>query len=274
MSLKIGYDSSLYEDNMGRGGGSMRKKDRQLQLLNYLLVNNERTISQLAEVFQVSEMTIRRDLETMEGSGLVKRTRLGVRANNPKYSEKSLEDRRRSQLKEKHQIAKKAAEEVKDGDVIMIDAGTTTQTLAEYLVNKKDLVVITNDLIIYNVLKDNPTTKIFLAGGFIHPEYNYSTLGTYTQAFYQNFKADKSFLGMLSVDLETGLFHSNLDVAQTKRAMIEATKQTYLLVDHCKFETEAMFKVADIDAVQTIITDQGFDASRHDIPDSVHLMQA
>lgn len=251
----------------------MRKKDRQLQLLNYLLVNNERTISQLAEVFQVSEMTIRRDLETMEGNGLVKRTRLGVRANNPKYSEKSLEDRRRSQLKEKHQIAKRAAKEVKNGDVIMIDAGTTTQTLAEYLVNKKDLVVITNDLIIYDLLKDNPMIEIFLAGGFIHPEYNYSTLGSYTQSFYQNFKADKSFLSMLSVDLEMGLFHSNLDVAQTKRAMIEATKQNYLLVDHSKFDAEAMFKVANIEAVQTIITDQGFDASCYEIPSSVHLVQ-
>lgn len=231
----------------------MLPAERELKILDYLKENKKATILDLAEQFEVHSATIRRDLTKLEREKRVKRTHGGVIINNEVISELNFEDRRDKNFLEKKKIGLKAAEYVNDGDIIIIDSGSTTLHFANSLSEKKDLTIITNDIHIAAILNSSPN-KIIVTGGTIYPN-NYVLNGLLTEQSLKTLNPRKLFLATPALDINNGVTHYNDDFALTKRNMINQTKEIFLLMDSSKFDKSSLYQVCDIERIDTIITD-------------------
>lgn len=247
------------------------KQQRLAKMMRYLKRNQKATIKELAEVFEVSEMTIRRDVEQLANNQLVKRVRGTVILDRYESNEAEYDIRLQSDVEEKKRIAAIAAEFIEEGDVIFLDSGTTTNHLVPFFQEKQNLTVIINDFKIYEQMKNLKNCEVIFAGGSVQKEYESITSGSYTQSFYEQFYANKAFIAAMSVDLTQGLFHSSAEVASTKRAMIENADQIIVLVDHKKFDSRSTYRVAKISQIDTIITDQHFNENLYSNPSNIQI---
>lgn len=243
------------------------------RIIAYLNKNQKATISELSELLDVSEMTIRRDVEVLTDSQLVKRIRGVVILERYESNEVEYEIRMLTDVDEKKKIAAKASEFIEDGDTIFLDSGTTTIHLVPFLHEKKDLTVVINDFEIYEQLKEMRNCTVIFAGGSLHNDYESITSGIHTQAFYEQFYANKAFIAVMSVDLQNGLFHSIPEVAYTKQAMIDNADKIIVLVDHKKFESRSTYRIVKMDQVDTIITDSYFDESLYTKPSNLQIIK-
>jgi DeoR family fructose operon transcriptional repressor len=212
----------------------------------------------LARQFDVSDATIRRDLAYLEERGFVTRTHGGVVASHvstafePLYAEKSRRHRQR-----KEDIAALASERVHEGEVVMLDSGSTTHALARALkARRQTLSVITCDLMIALELSDVPGFDVVIVGGSVRPRL-YSVVGTLTEELLTSFHANHAFLGADAIDAEVGVTNANLAEVGVKRRLANASSDTVLLADHSKFGKVSLARVAGLDAFDAIITDAG-----------------
>lgn len=252
----------------------MKKEERQHLILKFLVENSKVTIEELAIHFNVSEMTIRRDIQYLEEKNLVKKNKNVVHGFNIRYYQDHILSRKNAQIFEKHEIAARAAQLVKPGDVIAIDGGSTTETFAEYLTDFKDITVITNDFKVMSFLRTNHHIDKYFAGGHLENNYHYSTLGHLTQNFIQHFNIDKAFIGIVSIDLQSGISHPNFEMAMAKKTFIDSAQETIVLADHTKFNNKSVFRVSPIRDIDTIITDSLFDRDHYEIPEGLNIINA
>lgn len=212
----------------------------------------------LAIQFGVSDATIRRDLAYLEERGFVMRTHGGAVASHvstafePLYTEKSRRHRQR-----KEDIAALACKRVHDGEVVMLDSGSTTHALARELkVRRQALSVITCDLMIALELSDVPGFDVVIVGGSVRPRL-YSVVGTLTEELLGSFHANHAFLGADAIDDDVGVTNANLAEVGVKRKLTRAASDTVLLADHSKFGKVSLARVAGLGAFDAIITDAG-----------------
>lgn len=231
----------------------MLPAERELKIMDYLKENKKATILDLANQFDVHSATIRRDLNKLERENRVRRTHGGVIINNEVMSELNFDDRRDENFLEKKKIGMKAAEYVDDGDIIIIDSGSTTLHFANSLFEKKDLTIITNDIHIAAILNSSPN-KIIVTGGTLFPN-NYVLNGLLTEQSLKTLHPRKLFLATPALDLNNGVTHYNDDFALTKRHMIDQAKEIFLLMDSSKFDKSSLYQVCNIERIDTIITD-------------------
>src|SRR5699024_9313939 len=144
--------------------------DRQNKVLNYVRKNNVATVSELAHYFNVHEATIRRDLSYLESQNKLKRTHGGVMIDMEVHSEPSFHERKSVQFDEKRRIGEAAAQFIEDGSNIILDSGTTTLHITEYIKDRKNLTVVTNDINIASQLRFSPGIKVIVTGGVLFPE--------------------------------------------------------------------------------------------------------
>lgn len=210
----------------------------------------------LSLLLNVSEATIRRDLQELENSGFLQRTHGGAVA--PQLgTELSFHDREVCFLDEKRQIALTAANMVKDGETILLDAGTTTREIARALCGKR-LTVATNNMDVAHIFTDEPDIEVLLLGGVLRKSIN-SLVGPLTNSMLKLFCFDKVFLAANAVDCTFGVTTPTLVEAETKTAMLQAAKTKILVVDHSKFEQKTFAKICSLDELSLIITDSGID---------------
>lgn len=209
----------------------------------------------LAQRLHVSDMTIRRDFADLEEKGLVRRVHGGAVSARGRSFEPSIMLRQSENLEAKAAIGKAAAELIADGDSIILDIGTTTMELAGRLVGRHNLTVITPSLHIANLLVKQPDIRVILPGGIIrHGEL--SMTGDLTRKAFEGLYVDRLFLGVAAIDSQAGLSEYNWDDALVKQAMIESAKEVILLADASKFGKVAFARVAPIQAVHQMVTDQ------------------
>jgi len=233
-------------------------KDRQQIILELLGVQGTVTVNELVERFNVSEMTIRRDLFQLERKRLLRRVRGGAvsdrgRAYEPPYLSRS--DVCRA---EKERIGKAAASLVRNGDSLTLDVGTTTLEVARALLDKQDLTVITPSFRIASLLADAPGMRIILTGGILRPG-ELSMVGHLAERVFADFYVDKLFLGAGGVDFQAGLTEFNLEDALVKQAMLKSAKEVILVADSSKFGKLAFAAVAPLRLVNRLVTDTGLD---------------
>ncbi|UUX33363.1 DeoR/GlpR family DNA-binding transcription regulator [Fundicoccus culcitae] len=208
-------------------------------------------IKHLAEVLDVSEITIRRDLKTLEKDGKVVMLHGGAAKKIDTSRETATSQRQRLFTQEKEAIGQLAADLVEDGDVIFIDSGTTNITMIKYLMNRK-VTIVTNGLktteeaVKYNL----PITTL---GGELKVE-TMSFIGSITSRVLNMYTFDKCFLGANGIDKEFGFSNADPSEAFIKEQAIQRSKKAYILADHSKFNVASVFKFAEIDDA-TIITD-------------------
>jgi len=214
-------------------------------------------VSELASRFQVSEVTIRSDLDQLEREGAVVRDHGGAslgKQTQPVTSLLEVGARATLRLAEKQRIARAAAERVAAHDTILLDAGTTTLELSRLLGNVTPLTVVTNSLEIAYQLNRTSTAQLILLGGSVRREAG-STLGALAEHNLQQLVVQKLFLGAQALDIEHGLTDSTPEIAQVKRAMIKAARQVIVLADSAKWDHAGLTKVAPLSDVDTLITD-------------------
>ncbi len=212
-------------------------------------------VTELAKQFDVTEMTIRRDLSELERDGLVKRVHGGGVSARGRNYEPTLMLRSTQQIDEKKRIGKFAAGMVDAGDFIALDVGTTTFEVARSLVGRRNLTIITPSLLIANVLINQPDIRLIVSGGVVRPGET-SLIGELSHSTFEKFHVDRLFLCAGGIDTEAGLTEYNWDDAMVKQAMIKSAKEVILVADSTKFDRIASVNIAPLHAIHALVTDQ------------------
>lgn len=214
-------------------------------------------VTDLMERFEVSDMTIRRDLSVLEQRGLIKKIYGGavlVDTGEGTDQDVNLAVRAAEFTHFKQEIGQCAATFVEADDVILIDAGTTTLEFAKAIRNFAGLVVVTNSLPIASELAER-TSSLLFAGGIVRPS-THSTVGPKTKDFLSDLRVSKLFLGASSLSMDQGLMNSNLYESEIKRTMMAAADKVFVLADASKFGSKSYHVFAQWSEVDVLITDQ------------------
>ncbi|MEK3786180.1 MULTISPECIES: DeoR/GlpR family DNA-binding transcription regulator [Paenibacillus] len=231
------------------------EEERKPRLLQYIQQNQRASVQVLSEVFQVSESTIRRDLKELEEAQLLKRTHGGAVSLESANIEPAIIDKEDLFREEKAAIAREAAELIRPGDTLLLDAGTTTLHLAREIRRMSDIRVVTNSLLVLNELKDCRDIEVSLTGGMLRPETQ-AFVGPITEAALDMIRVDKAFIAMNGIDARAGLTTPNMVEAAAKRKMMDIANEVVLLADHSKFGKVAFAKVAELSQVHHGIFDK------------------
>lgn len=232
----------------------MLSEERRQAILHLLDTMGNVTVAELGARFEVSEMTIRRDLDELERQGLLRRVHGGAVRGRGRSYEPAFLIRYGLRQAEKERIAAAAADLIQNGDSIALDVGTTTLEVAKRLKGKRDLTVITPSLRIANQLAEMQDLRLILPGGLLRPG-ELSLVGALAEETFRQFYVDKLFMGIGGIDLEAGLTEFNLEDALVKKAMLRAAKEIIVVADASKFGVVTFSVVAPLQVVNRIVTD-------------------
>src|SRR6476659_7573868 len=230
------------------------QQERQRQVLRLLETRDSIPVAELAELFSVSEVTVRSDLATMAQNGLVARVRGGVRALNRGQSEVGFDLRLRLEVGRKSAIARAAAALVDEGEAVALDASTTAYYLALELRSKRELVVVTNGLLVATALADAPGITVIVPGGLLRLSAM-SLVGDLGTDVLRTTRINKGFLGARGVSLERGLMDLNPDEVTIKQEMADACEQVYGIFDGTKWHRSALLSFVPAEELTGIVTD-------------------
>jgi DeoR/GlpR family transcriptional regulator of sugar metabolism len=218
-------------------------------------------IEDVAERFDVSLMTVHRDLDMLESRGILRKTRGVATATSTSVIESSDVYRSNRQAAEKEALAVAAMDYIEPGQAIILDDSTTVMRIARHLAGKAPITVITNTLTLMNELRDTNGITLLGLGGLY---YNWCSafMGPMTRHEIAQFHAD-TFIMSTSAITNDVVFHQYLETLDTKRAMFEASNKRVLLADHTKFERQALHAMVPLRAFDAVIVDDG--TSRMDI---------
>jgi DeoR family galactitol utilization operon repressor len=226
--------------------------ERERIILNKLGTEGALTVTAVARELGLSEVTIRGDLRALEDRGWLNRTRGGAA---PALHRHILE-RQQSRREEKNAIARRAAELVRDGDVIMIEAGTTIALAARYLQGKRDIHIVTNSTLVFSYARQNPMLQITMTGG----EFRRSTeslVGPAALDTISRLNVRLAFVGTDGFTLERGMTTHLAEGAEIVKAMKTRAETTVLLADSSKFGRAGFVSVLPLPEMDMIITDSG-----------------
>jgi DeoR/GlpR family transcriptional regulator of sugar metabolism len=232
----------------------LSKRDRQQRILAELRVSATLRISELASELGVSYETIRRDLEQMGESGLINRTYGGAVAR-PFGFEPAWSERANAMTAEREHIAALAIRFVHPGEVLMIDAGSTTLHFARRLAAElKDLTVITNSFAVAQAVATNPSMTVIACPGR-YDVHEGGVVGPDCIAFLARYNANRAVLGASGLTTE-GPNEANSSAAAVKRAMLARAQESMLLVDHMKFGQPNLEVVCALGELDRVVTDK------------------
>ena len=243
----------FFKKNNHKGDNKMKIK-RKDEILRLLAENHIMKAGELAEQFDVSMETIRRDLSELEEVKLIRRVHGGAMLYTEYGIEPDYSFRTVANYDKKLLIANKAAELIKDGDSIIIDIGVTTLEFAKCLKGKKNLTIFTNSIkIAYELMTEKDITVILLGGKVRSGEG--TTSGYWSEAMIDKFYADKLFLGVGAITTEDGIMDYHIEETNLRRHFIKHAKQVYALADFSKFGIKAMNHVCKTEELDFIVTD-------------------
>jgi DeoR family transcriptional regulator, fructose operon transcriptional repressor len=215
------------------------------------------SIPDLRVAMEVSESTIRRDLDALEAEGDVQRTHGGVFSTGPTATLKLFEHRRPEQWERKRQIAAAASGLIEDHDTVLLDGGSTTYELAKQLVGRP-LQIVTNSLPLASLFAANEQVDLVFLGGYVHSR-TAVTLGPYANQMLASLNVQTAVLSVASAD-RRGFYNSNLLLVETERAMMACADKTVIVADSSKFGKSSLAKLCPLDRIHTLVSDSGLNA--------------
>jgi len=235
----------------------MLKTERQKKIIHEIENKEVVSVADLTTNLQVSEITIRRDLDELEKLGKIQRVRGGARSNDPALSEPPVVQRQLDQVVEKEAIAARALDFIQDGETIALESGSTTMALARKIAAQKwqNLQVVTNSVLLLNLLLRVRGINMAFVGGFVDAN-ELCSYGKLTEEALSHFHIEKYFCGCRGLDLRFGRtneFQTGIEIG-TVRAFAMASDKIFTLVDHTKFGRQyplQLLPLADIDVVIT-----------------------
>lgn len=234
----------------------MNGAQRRDSILSHLWAHKHARVEALADMFDVSTVTVRADLSTLEAAGLVVRLRGAVRLSKSADVELAFAERRRTNGAAKARIGEAAAAFVQEGDAIILDAGTTTLEIAHNLKEREQLTVLTNGLDIAMELAHMPGMEIVMLGGFIRKSA-LSFSGREAEMSLALHRVQRLFLGVDAFDIEAGLTTDHEGEARLNRAMLDAAAEVVVVADSSKMGRRALNLVTPISQIDYLITDTG-----------------
>lgn len=232
-------------------------EQRRRIILDELEHRESLSVAELSERFQVSDMTIRRDLDALSAQSLLRKVHGGaVRASRKMGLEPHFAQKRNLQLAEKRSIAAEAVKLIEPGDTIAFSAGTTTWHVAAALrqANGEGYTFVTNSTNIALTLQENGWDQIVLSGGIFRTPSD-ALVGPYAERTLKTLNVDTLFLGAHGVHPGAGLTTPNIAEAETDRILIASAQRVIIVADHTKLGVVALAQIAPLSRVGTLITD-------------------
>jgi DeoR family transcriptional regulator, fructose operon transcriptional repressor len=212
------------------------------------------TLEELVRILGVSESTIRRDLETLDLAGSIKRTHGGAIYAGEVRSMPAFDERTGTAVAEKSAIGQAAADMLEDGDTVLLDGGTTTLEVARALVGRR-VQVVTNSLPIAQLLASSQQTDLILIGGYVYPRTGVA-LGPLAIATMQSIRVRRAILGAGGIVAE-GIYNSNSLLVESERQMMSCGQEVIIVADHSKFGRLALARLCGLEEVNQIVVDSG-----------------
>ena len=227
-------------------------EQRRNRLLELVRKHGFASLPELASELEVSESTVRRDLDYLEKVGSTKRTHGGVFYAGHAPTLPHFEERQPQQWDKKKLIAARAVELIEDGDTVLFDGGSTTYEVARALVGRP-LQVVTNSLPVANLFAADTATDLVLVGGYVYPRTGVA-LGPHADAMLGQIRVRKTIMSVGGVTSE-GFYNSNLLLVETERAMIRAADEVIVVADSTKFGHQNLAFLCSLGDVQRLVVD-------------------
>ena len=229
--------------------------ERKQDIVKLIKENKSVVVLELSKLYDVTEETIRRDLEKLEKEGIVKKTYGGAVLVENEISDPSFQMRSTENIKQKEEIGKLVAELLEDGDVVMVDSSTTSLQTTKYIDNYNNLTFITNALNVVLQLSEKENHKVLASGGILR-EKSLSFIGPWAEKMIGNYCADKAIISCKGLDLNKGIMESNDMEAEIKKQMIKSSSQIILAIDDTKFGKQSMCRLFDYKDVNIVVTNK------------------
>lgn len=232
----------------------MALNQRRMRILNLIREDGHAKVQKLSEIFDVSEVTIRQDLEALEKEGYVQREHGGAFLKEFDSFAKTGLLLNQTNMEAKREIAQKAVKLIEEGDSIILDSGSTATELAKLLVNFNSLTVITNALNIAYILGSNPRINLIVSGGdFKAPTL--SLTGELAANVFKSFHVKTCFLATAGISKDLQLTYPSVSDLVVKSAMIRAAENVYLIADSTKIGDTSFANLGRISLVDALICD-------------------
>jgi len=231
----------------------MLKEERFQLILNRLSEDQKVTLKELSTNLDVSEYTIRRDLKELSDQGLLKAVRGGAVPHSP--TPHHFSERLKYKIDEKKIIAEKALNLFADGQVVILDGGTTALTIASLLPPDLRITVATNSFPIATLLENHAHIEVLFAGGRLN-KTAFATIGHDAIRFFGNIRADLYFMGICSIHPTLGVTTINYEESELKKAVVDISRQVVALTPKERINTAEAFFICPSSSVSTIITDE------------------
>lgn len=228
--------------------------ERREAILRKLMMDGKVVVSELAEHYEVTEETIRRDLEKLEADGYAKKTYGGAVRNDSMTTELPYTVRKQTNVSGKKYIAERIGELISDGDSLLLDSSTTALFTVKSIVNKKNLTIVTNSVEILLDLPQGHDWNIISTGGFYRGE-SMSFYGNAAQEVIEKYHTDYAILSCKGLDLEKGITDTREPFAELKKSFLRSARKVILAVDHTKFDEISFVRIGDLDAIDAVVTD-------------------
>ena len=232
----------------------MFQSKRQSEILQAVRLSGSCSIGELAERFEVSGETIRRNIKPLVTQGLVRRVHGGVTLPE-RLQEPPFQKRMQENSAEKQRIARRVAEQIDNGDTLILDCGSTTTYVARALSQHRSLVVVTNSAEIARTLATNDSNKVFMAGGELRSD-DTASLGPEALAFVGQFQVRHAILSLGAIDAEGNMMVYHLSEAEFSRAVMERAENVIVAVDHSKFGRSGLVRICEPGRVDSLVTDE------------------
>lgn len=232
----------------------MLPEERRDKIYNLLRESKAKKVSELARKFDVSRMTIRRDLKTLEERDLIRRTHGGAVARKKFRLDYNVEKRMQENKQLKQKIGLRAAELIKDHDYLALDASTTVLQLARNFPRRQNINVVTNGLLTSRVLSEQQELKVILAGGEIRKEA-LSAVGSIARKTIESFNFTRTFMSANAVSSVRGVNDTDMAEIAIKKSMIANSSQVIVLADSTKLGQEAFSVTCELEEIDMLITD-------------------
>ncbi len=228
--------------------------ERRDEITRLVAENGRVTVKELTQMYNVSAVTIRNDLNFLQEKGLLHRAYGGALRWDTVSFDTAIKEKEKLHSEEKQKIGKAASKLINDGDSIIIDSGTTTMEIAKNIHGKKDLTVMTNAINIATDLAGISGITLMLTGGTLR-ETSFSLVGPQAEEILQEFYFDKVFLGVDGFDMEYGLTTPNFLEAQLNRLMVKRSRETIVVLDSSKFGRRSLSLIVKPNDIDIVITD-------------------
>lgn len=223
--------------------------DRKQELLSMLSENRDISVAEMAKSLGVSVVTVRSDLAALEEDGLIVKTFGGAL---PAFHPQIIE-RRKNSSDLKNAVAKKAAEQIEDGDTVIISAGTTTALIAKYLLGKRDVHIVTNNTLLLTYARVNPQLRVTLIGGEFRASEE-GVVGPLAMKALEQFYVNKAFIGVDGISVKQGFTAHLVESAELVRTMADQADNVFAVADSGKVGKPGFAKILPLSDVTALIT--------------------